>query len=563
MPEPESETERSVPRSRPIAFFLFVLAFVAFVPLMAFSVILLQRNNVAQQEVVETLTVATAEAIGQAVDRQIEGMITTLRVLASTPDLGVADFETLHNRGAVALQGTGAYVAMIGPDYKVWFNTRYPYGTALAPSTNTGAVRRALDTGSVIVSGVHYSEAARDWVVPVYMPVKMADGTTDVMAVTQNADNLASALVSRQFPEGWQVALVDSDNRVIAASSEAGVDTGQTLFIPAADKQAWRKWTRVVVEGRHYVSTTANSITTGWSVVAWAPDSAVERPFSTSLASLVAGGLVIILAAGTATFFLAREIRRSVRGLADDARRLGLGKPVERHPYPISEIAVVSEELVEAAAKRQSAEAEVRFLMREVAHRSKNQMTVIAAMAKQTARSAESVSEFVTSFERRIFGLARSTDLLLAHGVAGVDLEELITRQIEPFCPVSGARVEVRGPACRLNTQAAQILGMAAHELATNAVKYGAFAREDGRLAVTWTTDANHLRLVWRETVPLAAAPSSRRGFGTTVLENMVGSALGADVVRTLHPDGIEWRFEIARSVLHPSPPPRGAMPPV
>jgi two-component sensor histidine kinase len=291
---------------------------------------------------------------------------------------------------------------------------------------------------------------------------------------------------------------------------------------------------------------------TGWRVVAWAPASAVERPLSNSLLTLIIGGIVIVAAASIATFLLSREITRSVRGLARDARRLGSGEAVPPRRYPISEIADVAAAISAAAAQRRAAETEVRFLMRELAHRSKNQMTVIAAMAKQTARGADSVPEFVQNFEKRIFGLARSTDLLLANGIAGVDLEELLTHQINPFCPLDGERVEIGGPGLRLNTQAAQILGMAAHELATNAAKYGAFASDEGRLALRWRIAGERLSLNWREHVKTLPERPERRGFGTTVLESMVGTSLGADVTRTRHPDGMEWNFEIPLEGLDP-----------
>ncbi len=226
--------------------------------------------------------------------------------------------------------------------------------------------------------------------------------------------------------------------------------------------------------------------------------------------------------------------------------------------YPVAEIAEVAAAIAQAARQRQASEAEVRFLMRELAHRSKNQMTVIAAMAKQTARGADSVPDFVASFERRIFGLARSTDLLLANGVAGVDLRELLGHQIDPFCPLDGERVDMEGPSVRLNTQAAQILGMAGHELATNAAKYGAFSTDDGRLVLAWQLGDGRLVLNWRERVASLAERPERRGFGTTVLENMVGSTLGATVTRTLHPDGIEWNFDIPVESLDPNLTPEG-----
>jgi two-component sensor histidine kinase len=174
-------------------------------------------------------------------------------------------------------------------------------------------------------------------------------------------------------------------------------------------------------------------------------------------------------------------------------------------------------------------------------------------MAKQTARGADSVQGFVSSFEKRIFGLARSTDLLLAHGVAGVDLKELLVSQIEPFWPIDGSRIAVDGPPLRLNAQAAQILGMAAHELATNAVRYGALAHEGGRLSVGWKLEGDRVAFSWRESGARLGTGVHRRGFGTTVLENMVGRSMGAEVERLVHEDGIEWTFSIPLTSLDPS----------
>jgi two-component sensor histidine kinase len=432
-------------------------------------------------------------------------------------------------------------------------NTRFSVDTPLGRSGNADAIRKALDSGQIVISNAAYSAAARAWVVPIYMPVTLPSGDRDVLVMTQDANNLGSALLRRQMPGGWRVALVDTANNVIAASADAGVKQGAAFFIPRRPQtEGLRRWEKVEVGGHQYVTISSTSNDTGWRVVAWAPDVAVERPLSNSLLLLIGGGLVIVVAASAATFLLSREITRSVRGLARDARRLGAGEAIPPRAYPISEIVEVAAAIAGAARQRQTAEAEVHFLMRELAHRSKNQMTVIAAMAKQTARSAESVPDFVASFEKRIFGLARSTDLLLANGVAGVDLRELLSSQIEPFCPLDGARVALSGPPVRLNTQSAQILGMAAHELATNAAKYGAFAGDEGRLDLDWSVSGDTLSVAWREHVRTLAARPERRGFGTTVLESMVGSSLGAEVKRVLHADGIEWDFAIPTQGLDP-----------
>ena len=107
--------------------------------------------------------------------------------------------------------------------------------------------------------------------------------------------------------------------------------------------------------------------------------------------------------------------------------------------------------------------------------------------------------------------------------------------------------------------QSAQILGMAIHELSTNAVKYGALRGNNGRLDVHWELDGTTMRLTWLEAGPNFTPPTERRGFGTTVLESMVGRSLGAEVKRTVHDDGLEWTFAIPTAAVDPNKGPEEA----
>jgi two-component sensor histidine kinase len=374
-----------------------------------------------------------------------------------------------------------------------------------------------------------------------------------LIALTQNASDLIPVLQSRELPQGWNAALVDGANTVIASTVSGDLAIGDTLPMRRDADSPAQGWTEESFHEERVVTAEWRSGLTGWRIVAWASAAQVERPLGESLLQLAAWGLVIAIVASLIAVYIAQQLSRSVRGLRLDAQRLGRGEAVFERHYPVAEIDEVSKALVVASRQRQTAERDVRFLMRELAHRSKNQMAVISAMAKQTARGATDVPEYVEALERRIMGLARSTDLLLAHGRAGVSLRELVDLQLAPFRPQEAERVTIAGDDIRINPQGAQILGMALHELAVNATQYGAFADERGRLTLSWVEGDDQVDMRWRETLSGPLKASQRAGFGTTVLRAMVGGALGARVERHEHPDGVEWTIDIPKTALDPS----------
>jgi two-component sensor histidine kinase len=547
---------RSQSRPRSIAVYLFILALVALVPAFAFSAVLLQRNNQAQERVVEALITGSLRTIMQAVDREVFANISTLKVLATSETLAAGDLRSFYTQVTTALAGTSTFVYVLDDSFTTLLSTRGEFGAEPVRSNDTESAMAALASRDVVVSGLVTGSVSGRKVLNVLYPVFTGLLAPLVIAINRDAASLETALLSDKLPEGWNVAMVDAKGVIIAASDGAG-ESGEIFPHAAATRLASTPGLiDLEVDGGTFRGAVRQSGMTGWTLVAWAPASVISRPLLDAVWSLAVGGLLLGAVIVLVVYWVTLQIGRSVRGLEADAKRLGAGQPVTARAYPISEIATVSAAIEDASKRRQQAETEVRFLMRELAHRSKNQMTVIAAMAKQTARGAESVPEFVHNFERRIFGLARSTDLLLANGVVGVDLRELIMGQLEPFRPEEERRMQVDGPAVRLNIQAAQILGMAVHELATNAVKYGAFQKDNGTLAVSWRRGADTLDMLWRETVTPFAPPGERRGFGTTVLESMVGRSLGAKVERMVHADGLEWRFAIPLAAIDPA---RGA----
>ncbi len=539
-------------RSRPMMFYLGLLVTVIVVPVLAFSILLLQRNASAQRDALATLAAATAGSVSEAVDREVRGMLTTLRVLATGSPLRDDDLWQFHARARLALAGTGAHVIVLDGAFNQLANTRVDWGEPLGPTSDPDSARFAEQNRVAAVSDGFLGRVAQRWVFNVVLPPSVSGIPDRYLVMTRDAQDLTEALSQQNLRGGWNASLIDR-NGIVLASTFMSSETGKPFFLGAGPKTGITRG-RALADRQptDYVTVVERSRMTGWSVVLWAPSAMVDAPLRRSMLSLLFGGMTVIALAAGAGWLFGRQIAVPVRQLAHEAARLGAGEDVRRADYPIGEFATISAAIADAGARRREAENEIRFLMREVAHRSKNQLTVVGSIAKQTGRSARSLSAFQDAFQKRLQGLARSTDLLIAGGVAGVELGELVRAQIEPFAPADAERVAVSGPVFRLDNQAAQTLGMAVHELATNAAKYGAFAGPSGRLAIAWRRRGGSFELTWRETVPRLRKRTETAGFGTQVIERMVGGALGAEITRTLHRDGLEYRFVMPVDRLRP-----------
>jgi two-component sensor histidine kinase len=203
------------------------------------------------------------------------------------------------------------------------------------------------------------------------------------------------------------------------------------------------------------------------------------------------------------------------------------------------------------------AEQQVRLLMAEVNHRSKNLLSVVTAIAQQTA--ATSPQEFVVKFSSRVQALAVSHDLLVKSQWRSIDVSELIRGQLAHFDDLVGKRILFDGPRLHLSTAAAQSIGMVIHELATNTVKYGALSCENGRIEIVWASDDSGAEPVfsmsWTEVDGPPICAPTHRGFGTTVVTKMVEMGLDGQTFLDYRPAGLIWRFSCPlKNVLEASP---------
>jgi two-component sensor histidine kinase len=216
--------------------------------------------------------------------------------------------------------------------------------------------------------------------------------------------------------------------------------------------------------------------------------------------------------------------------------------------------------------ERKEGEAHLRLLMRELTHRSKNLLAVIQAMARQTAKHAGNVERFLGRFGERLQALARSHDLLVAESWHGASLDELVRSQLGHYLERNDGeknsrkanqknnQVSIEGEDVQLKPEAAQSLGLALHELATNAAKYGALSRVRGRVSISWkklpAEQSGAIELHWTESKGPKVTGPKRSGFGSMVIEHNLARALEAEVNLTFDPDGLKCRVIIPQSQL-------------
>jgi PAS domain S-box-containing protein len=208
--------------------------------------------------------------------------------------------------------------------------------------------------------------------------------------------------------------------------------------------------------------------------------------------------------------------------------------------------------VIEDISARKRAEEQVHLLMREANHRVRNLLGLVQAIARQT--TAGSAEGFIGRFMERIQALAANQDLLGRDQRRGADLEDLVRAQLALFADLIGSRITVHGPKLCLNATAAQAIGLALHELATNAGKYGALSTDAGRVDVGWQLSGDALTMSWTERDGPPVQPPDHRGFGTTVVDAMARRALGGEVQLDYARSGLGWRVTCpAANALEPA----------
>jgi two-component sensor histidine kinase len=537
-----------------IGTYLVAMAVAIALPIFAFVALLLLQLEDNQRSTLKRETVQDAVALSRTIDRQLQDMATTLRLLSNSPELESGNYAAFHQRTETALRGNSLYVIAVDSSGQQLLNTRRDFGTPLGKVANIVDFEAAMHSGRIEASDIFKGTTSGEWVYNVTLP--RDNESVAALIITQSAADLAKMVTTEDLATDWSAAVIDQGGHVVASSGPANLDPG-TAFDPRILPALVAS--RGVFEDDNILPHTllgyAQIPGWSWKTVIWGPVATAQSSILSTWRFLLIGGGVLLLIAVLAAYAVAKQVRSTIREIADMAASMGEGhivSPVETSVIEANQVAVA---LSNASFDRSQTEDRLHFVLHELVHRTKNLLTLVQAMMRQLAKQSDDVNAFQAAVADRIEGLARSIELLAREQWSGASLRRVVDIHLEAF-PQSREQIDVSGEDFVLKPEAVQNFGLALHELATNSVKYGALSVPQGRVRFEWRDwqedgrpDAM-LRFIWEESGGPRVETPSRSGFGTTVIKTHAAAAFRGTVEIDFRPEGLVWVMMAQRDTL-------------
>jgi two-component sensor histidine kinase len=534
---------------------LLLLVLLAAVPVLAVEAYYeLQLREERRAEVSQQVE-HMADLVAGQLDRMIEGAQTVLVTLGQFPSIRERDAATCNDtliRLAARFPSVDT-IGVAGPDGTSLCNSvpdSPPLNVAERPY-----FRRALETKSLSVSELLTGQLGGRKLIALAQPTLDDRGAVQtVLILTLDPKTMSDLLAGVPLLQGATIGVLDKAGRRVARVPFDAALIGQAPPVPGLAKRlssvADARFVQESDDGvaRFYGfahSARAAGLVAYVGLARDAAFAAEDRLFLRRIALLVSA---FALAALAASWFGSYAVRRPIMNLRRAMQRVAAGDLAVRAEVGsgIEELAELAASFNDMAARRRHAEGQQRILLRELNHRMKNSFAAIRSIAAQTLSHTNDEEEFRRAFEGRLAALSRASTLLASGDWQAADLRDLIEATLKPFR--TDANLRLRGPRVTLASQAALTLGLALHELATNAAKYGAFATPEGRVEIAWAVQgAGETRLIldWSEEGGPPVQETERRGFGRSLIERSVAYELDGSAELTFAPAGVRCHIEV------------------
>jgi two-component sensor histidine kinase len=523
---------------------LFALALIT--PLLALAAFALNRMASFEAAAIERAVIQQAQELAADIDRDLGRAVVTLEALATSGELQRGDLRAFHAQALLVLKRTSAAIVLIDRSYQQLVDTLKEYGAELPRTADPATAQRVIDTRQPQVSNLFRGSISGRPVFNVEVPVSDREGNVrHVLIMSFPAGHIVEVLKSAKLGAPWITGVTDNNGIILARSERHEDFVGKPLppELLAQSRAAEGVYRATNVAGDPILRATARSQLAGWLVSATVPASHLEAPRQRSYAFAALLLVTATILGGWLALMFGRLIARPLDQATQAAAAVGRDEPVAVSRSGLVEADLLVETFSNAAAELKRRRDHADFLMRELAHRAKNQLAVVKGMALQTARQSRGLDDFVEQFNRRLQGLAQSQDVLIRRNWQGAWLSELARAQLELFAAAS--RAELQGPELFLDATAVQNIGFALHELATNAAKHGALSTAQGRLLIRWSEpNEGRIRLDWIEDDAPAATGPSQKGFGHQVIMQLVPHALQGSASIEFTGHGMRWHLE-------------------
>lgn len=541
---------------------LLVYGATLLLPALLAAGLLVARDARLQGEQFDRRAEQVAADLVHDIDRQLMLMTATLSVLAGSLQIANNDLQSFHVSATRALHPLGLELLYRDLDGQQLMNTRVPWGRDLPRSEQAEIDKAVRETMQPHYSDVIVGTVAQRPIVTLTVPVVFGDALRGFLHMSINPERLLDVMKGQNLPPEWNTGITDRKGVIIARLQRhedfVGKPLPEELRILSRSRQSAFRATNL--EGIETVRAARVSPLTGWLISANVPVSIARSAMIATLWSIAGVALALGLLALALAFVLARLIARPIQRIAhaatlleDDAIPPLLVSPVREANEVAVALRRAAERLHERARTLRETLDRNGVLIRELAHRSKNLLTVVDAIARRTLRTGDTASA-LDRLSERLGALARLQDLVVSGARGGIELAELVASQLAPFVE-EGARLEIDGAPLRLRPEAANALGLALHELATNATKYGALSVPEGSVSISWRLDpgedgTQRFRMRWRERGGPPVAVPQRRGFGSSVMVDIASTTLKGPASLAYPVDGVEWQVDAPAQIV-------------
>jgi two-component sensor histidine kinase len=497
-----------------------------------------------------------ADLVAGQLDRMIEGAQTVLVTLGQFPSIRERDVETCNDiliRLAARFPTLDSF-GVAGPDGAVVCNS-----VPRSPPLNVADrpyFRRALETKSLAVSDLLVGQFSGRNLLTLAQPTLDDRGAVETVLILTLDPKIISDLLARvPLPQDATIGVLDRQgHRVARVPFDPALIGGPSPMADLLARLSGQGDGHLIQQDdddivRFYGFAHSAHVADLVAYVGLARDALFNAEDRLLIERLTLAGVAFVLAALAAYWFGDYAVRRPIMRLRTAMQQVAGGDLSAR-----AQVASRTEELSELAAsfndmarKRRHAEEQQRILLRELNHRMKNSFAAIRSIAAQTLSHAADPEEFQRAFEGRLAALSRASTLLAAGDWHAADLSSVIEASLEPFRTDHNLRL--RGPNVALPSEMMLTFGLALHELATNAAKYGAFSVPEGRVEIAWELQgevgSQRLILDWTEQGGPPVEEPERRGFGRTLIERSVAYELDGSAELTFAPGGVRCHIEV------------------